>query len=367
MKQRLPSLDGLRAISIIMVMLGHLSGTAGLSVNLTWVVPYAQFGVRVFFVISGFLITSILIKEREKTGQISLKRFYIARMYRIFPPAYVLILVTVVLNRTSLHWGDIIRALTYTSNYHPRPWVLAHTWSLSVEEQFYLLWPAVIAFFFRYRTRLLVLTIALTPVLNATLFYFGHGAGIVGMYFPKVADSLAMGCLLAIARPWLNRYEHIICSDVFLLVPAITLALPLIPISSHSMAIVNTLALQTLEYAGIALSIDNAVRMRWNVLNIAPLRWLGVMSYSLYLWQQMFLDRHSGAVWTKFPLNIALAMLCACCSYFLVERPFLQFRDRRRSVSVEREVMASVAHPCSSGLEGALQPAICTNASLSES
>src|SRR5207302_10000762 len=134
-------------------------------------------------------------------------------------------------------------------------------------------------------------------VLNTILCYMGHGHDVVGKYFPTVADSLAMGCLLAIAQPFLNRYEHIICSRVFLLVPAITLALPMLlhilPISSHKMAIINTLLLQTVEYLGIALSIDNAVRMRWRVLNIAPLRWIGIISYSLYLWQQMFLNRNS--------------------------------------------------------------------------
>lgn len=363
MKERLPSLDGLRAISIIMVMLGHLSGTAGLSVSLTWLIPYAQFGVRVFFVISGFLITSILIKERETTGRISLKRFYVSRTFRIFPPAYVLIIVTAFLNRGSVHLGDILRAMTYTSNYHQRPWVLAHTWCLSVEEQFYLLWPAVIAFFFRYRTRVLMATIAITPFLNASLFYFGHGTGIVGMYFPTVADSLAMGCMLAIAQPWLKRHEHIICGKAFLIVPLITLALPLTPILSRNMAIVNTLALQTLEYAGIALSIDNAVRMHWKALNIAPLRWLGLMSYSLYLWQQMFLNRHSGSAWTTFPLNVALAILCACGSYFLVERPVLRFRDRRLSASAQIESKTEpLAHPGNSdGLKGSLNSVIYTN------
>jgi peptidoglycan/LPS O-acetylase OafA/YrhL len=332
MKQRLPSLDGLRAISISMVIVGHLSGTAGLNIDLTRFIPYAQFGVRVFFVISGYLITSILLKEREKTGRIDLREFYSRRMYRICPPAYVLILVTVLFNWTTLHRRDILLALTYTSNYAPRPWVLAHTWSLSVEEQFYLLWPAIVAYLFRYRTLILVITVALTPVLNAVLFYLGHGNGVVGMYFPTIADSLAMGCLLAIAQPLLNRYEHIICSKAFLVVPAFALALPMVPISSHRMAIVNTLALQTIEYALIALSIDNAVRMRWHVLNIAPLRWIGIMSYSLYLWQQMFLDRYSSAPWTRFPVNIALAIICACLSYWLVERPVLEFRGgiRRR-------------------------------------
>ena len=330
LKHRLPSLDGLRAISIGMVVVGHLCGTASVPVNLKPLLPYAQFGVRVFFVISGFLITSLLLRERERTGGIDLKHFYVRRMYRIFPPAYVLILVTVALNRNTLIWRDILLAMTYTSNYCPQPWLLAHTWSLAVEEQFYLLWPAVIAFSFRWRTPILLLSILFTPVLNATLYYLGHGHGVVGRYFPTVADSLAIGCLLAIAQPLLNRYERIVRSKVFLLVPAITLALPIIPISSHRMAIVDTLLLQTIENVGIALSIDNAVRMSWGVLNIAALRWIGVMSYSLYLWQQMFLDRYSTRPWTRFPTNLVLALGCASLSYFLVERPVLEFRDRKR-------------------------------------
>jgi len=145
-----------------------------------------------------------------------------------------------------------------------------------------------------------------------------------------------LGCLLAIAQPLLNRYEHIICSTAFLVVPAFALALSLVPFSSHRMAIVNTLALQTIEYVLIALSIDNAVRMRWHVLNIAPLRWIGIMSYSLYLWQQMFLNRLSSAPWTRFPVNMALAVICACLSYWLIERPAVKLRDRiRQCVEIE--------------------------------
>ncbi len=205
---RIPSLDGIRAISILMVLCGHLSGAGGM-VRLSTAEGYAEFGVRVFFIISGFLITSILLEEREDSGAINLKRFYIRRAYRIFPAAYVFMGVAFVLFRHQLHSLDMWTAATYTSNYHYRPWVLAHLWSLAVEEQFYLLWPAVLACVFRHRTRVVVAVIAATPILNVTLFYSKLAENVVGFWFPTVADGLAMGCLLAIAQPLLRKHDHI--------------------------------------------------------------------------------------------------------------------------------------------------------------
>src|SRR5262249_7861489 len=106
-----------------------------------------EFGVRVFFVISGFLITGLLMQELARDGRIRLARFYLRRTLRIFPPYYTL-LVTLGLasaaGAVTLASHDLTHAATYTSNYYlGRSWFMGHTWSLSVEEQFYLLWPAV--------------------------------------------------------------------------------------------------------------------------------------------------------------------------------------------------------------------------------
>jgi peptidoglycan/LPS O-acetylase OafA/YrhL len=103
---------------------------------------YGSFGVRIFFVISGFLITGLLLNERERTGTISLPDFYVRRAYRILPAAYVFMLAMIAAHWHALSWSSIFAALTYSSNYlHEKNWVLGHLWSLSVEEQFYLLWP----------------------------------------------------------------------------------------------------------------------------------------------------------------------------------------------------------------------------------
>src|ERR1019366_238747 len=146
---RIPSLDGLRALSISLVIFAHLCGTTD------W--PFSQgtlsatrnlgaLGVRVFFVISGFLICQQLIDESQAQGTVSLRRFWLRRSLRIFPPAFAFIGVMCTLNHTArfLEPGDLTAAVTYTMNYHRQhAWQLGHLWSLSVEEQFYLTWPLV--------------------------------------------------------------------------------------------------------------------------------------------------------------------------------------------------------------------------------
>jgi peptidoglycan/LPS O-acetylase OafA/YrhL len=327
---RIPSLDGIRAISILMVILGHLSRTRGMPIDLSHAEAYAEFGVRVFFVISGFLITSILLSEHGSTGQIALKRFYVRRAYRIFPAAYAFMLVTFVIYWKSLSAVAMLLAATYSSNYHPRPWPLAHLWSLAVEEQFYLLWPAILACFFRFRTKVVVAVILGTPLLNVALFYFKSANNVVGFWFPTVADGLAMGCLLSLAQPILRRFNHILGGWPMLAVTLVTVASPAFVLPESRMgAIFYQLGVRTLQNAGIALSIHNAVLASWRLLNGRIISWFGVISYSLYLWQQPFLNRNSAAVWTSFPLNLALALLCAILSYYFIEKPVLRLRSRR--------------------------------------
>src|SRR5262245_26497608 len=148
--ERIPSLDGLRAISIAFVFLGHLAGTRGFPIGTAPgnALNTAELGVHVFFVISGYLITGLLLQEVARHGRIDVPRFYLRRTLRIFPPYYALLAVLFVADLAGLvplHDHDVLRAMTYTSNYDPnRSWFVGHTWSLSVEEQFYLLWPAVV-------------------------------------------------------------------------------------------------------------------------------------------------------------------------------------------------------------------------------
>ena len=148
--RRIRSLDGLRAVSIILVMISHLIGVRGFLVPEAAgrVFELGELGVRVFFVISGFLITSILLRELAEHNSVDLVRFYFRRTLRIFPPYYLFVLVLAIVQAIgliTLNPGDLSHALSYSSNYHPqRSWFVGHTWSLAVEEQFYILWPAIL-------------------------------------------------------------------------------------------------------------------------------------------------------------------------------------------------------------------------------
>jgi len=333
---RVPSLDGLRALSIAFVLLGHLGGTAGFPIPARAVSYFgvAELGVRVFFVISGFLITGLLLREIDKTGTISLPRFYLRRTLRIFPPYYAMLLcigVAAALGRLDLRPGDLLHAVTYTMNYHAdRAWPLGHTWSLAVEEQFYLLWPAALLLLRPERGfKALIAVIALVPLVRLVEWYAGMH-DLIGNSFETVADALATGCVLACAREalWRDaRYRRLLTSRWFVVVPLIPLAL-------------SALSRPRIEFAlGISLSnfciaatIDWCVRYDkgfvGRILNTKPIAFLGVLSYSLYLWQQPFINRTSDAAMARFPLSVLLAIVCALISYYAIERPALAFRAR---------------------------------------
>lgn len=154
---RLSSLDGLRAISIALVIFEHLRRTRGYTLGdlNAYFGDYGRLGVTVFFVISGFLITTLLLRERERRGSISLKGFYLRRAVRIFPAFLAFMAFIIVAHEMGwiqLNRYDLVSAFTYTVNYHPgRSWYIGHLWSLSVEEQFYLLWPLALVVLSRTR------------------------------------------------------------------------------------------------------------------------------------------------------------------------------------------------------------------------
>ena len=360
MPKRIPSLDGLRAISILMVVFSHLLGTARLPVK--WL-PFAwgDFGVTVFFVISGYLITSLLLKEHDRSGTISLRMFYFRRTMRIFPAMYVFLAVVVALGamgllaraveppRVQLRQADVIAAATYTMNFRvAHTWWLGHTWSLAVEEQFYLLWPAVVAYLGISRgLRVALGAMIAAPVLRVALYYgWPAQRPLVDQAFPFVFDALATGCALAILRPRLwadRRYRTVLESPLFVLVPVVVGATYAFSPSVGLSLLVG----RTVIHVGVALCVDWAIRFPESrvgkVLNCRPMVWIGVASYSLYLWQQLFLCRYHAAWSTSFPLNVVLAFAAATASYHLVEQPFLRLRERLEAGARARAPAATPA------------------------
>src|SRR5215204_3211996 len=210
----IPSLDGLRAISIILMIISHVSvdlyRTYSASfTSLTSIIQtlflVGNLGVFTFFVISGFLITSLLLRDER----VNLRKFYFRRTMRIFLPYYFYLLVMValtvggVLKITSYNF---LAAFTYTKNYFfdenaPDAWFLAHTWTLSVEEQFYLLFPGILFLVGRkHILKVLGLVLLCCPLFRLIYVIQNPEIPVEFGRFEAVADSLAFGCFLAFLR-----------------------------------------------------------------------------------------------------------------------------------------------------------------------
>jgi peptidoglycan/LPS O-acetylase OafA/YrhL len=326
---RIPSLDGARAVSILLVIAAHL--IPNFSVPLLWRVDYGNLGVRVFFVISGFLITTLLLREQERAGEISIRSFYLRRFFRIVPVYYTFLLVMAILIPTGLilaSYTALIPAAGFVSNYWFVMGTLGHTWSLSVEEQFYLIWPGALVLLGIGRTRYVCIALLFTAPIFRELQYEGVWPTKAMSAFESVCDALAIGCLLAMLRAklWESRiYRIVVGSPLAVIAPVIALGLMAAMPSSD---IVRAFALSLLN-VGIALCLDHYMRypksMGGIALNSSPVVWIGTISYSLYLWQQPW---HFNTLRLPWYIKVAGAFVCAVSSYYLIEQPFLKLRLR---------------------------------------
>jgi peptidoglycan/LPS O-acetylase OafA/YrhL len=331
--RRLPALDGVRAIAILLVMAGHFLGAGGL----------AGAGVRLFFVLSGFLITRLLVAEIEQTSVLRFGRFYFRRACRIIP-AYVL-WVTV----TWLLLGHISRPedrsslfglLTYTYNYvTPSAYgfnsIIHPAWSLAVEEQFYLLWPLALSLLGVRRAR------GILPVFFGIVVAWRFVAAVIlrlpqtylDWAFETNAGTLALGCWLALhtmgggaiswtrfATPgWVTAAIGVAIGSIALGLQAVGgAAVWGVPFTALVMLLIMSLALESGADSFLAHPL---------------LRWIGAISYPLYLWHLWGL-----AIGRKMPLPgwgqlfvaVLASILLASVSYYLLERPILRWRDSSR-------------------------------------
>lgn len=234
----------------------------------------------------------------------------------------------------SLRPGGLLHAVTYTTNYHyDRSWYLGHLWSLAVEEQFYMLWPALLLLLGRGRgLALAALFVVAAPFVRIATLKLGLGpqAGI-GESFQTVGDSIAAGCLLAGFRKRLEAstlYMKLLDSPAFVLVPATAVACAFVPYTS-----VDLLVGMTVQNLAIAATVHHAIRhhesMVGRFLNARVPVYIGTLSYSLYLWQQIFLHHgEKSALDTPAPLNLAIATAAALVSFYVIEQPCSRWRER---------------------------------------
>lgn len=338
---RIPSLDGLRAISIALVVVGHTFNgiypgrLPRLSEPLRLVFGNAALGVSVFFVISGFLITRLLLNEQRRTGTVGLRAFYLRRFWRLFPAAYTYIAFVgacgaVGLLTVTRH--DMVAAFGYLWDYLPgTSWALTHLWSLSLEEQFYLLWPGALLLLGPRSTRLAVALVVLAPLARVATALATPGVQIDTLLHTRM-DILMFGCLAALLfdHPAVLALRQRWTARVAPFALAFLAATPFLTIRFGGVYLY--VVGHTLEGISITLlllwAVDHPSTFVGRILNSRPLAAIGVASYSIYLWQTFFLDSMS-PLRLSIPAKLACIAVAASASYFCIERPFLRWRDRR--------------------------------------
>ncbi len=331
--KRIPTLDGWRAIAILSVVIHHL-GTAFYASESeyfarSWTVSGA-FGVDVFFGLSGLLITKLLLDEWRSSGAVSLRGFYIRRGFRILPP-YLLFLAGVTIAGLWHSGREAAGALLFFRNYVPDAAVgrwTQHLWSLAVEEHFYFLWPGLLVLCGLKRGKTVAVWLAL-------------GIGAWRMFEPQTnlgqildvqphfrtdlrLDALLWGCVAAFLLDDQREREKFARQFRFAAWAGCAI------LAAGSIAYYSLITSMWLAVLIPMLLVGTVLHPQWRIsrlLDSKPLAWVGRISYSLYLWQQVFLWpgwEHPQHFWLRWPWNVIPAFAVATASYQFIEKPLLR-------------------------------------------
>lgn len=334
-----PGLDGLRCLSIVLVMAYHVSGLH------SGFLGRGYLGVSLFFAISGFLITTLLLRERESHGHISLARFYGRRSLRIFPLYYAVLgtylVLTLLFEKGAAEKADFLSNLpaflTYTSNWfvplQPDKRIIFYfAWSLATEEQFYLLWPGVMRVGHRwgailFMTGLLAISLwapwaAETGSLDSTLL----SVRILASFAPPIC----MGCLAAYTLHSRRGFAWVYRVLGHAWVPPLLMVLVLGAVATDGTPFWLTTVLMT------GLVVSTCIRsshLLMPVLTLRPLRYVGTVSYGVYLMHMIALNVVRRAAPGQgfavyFPLTLALSLLMAGLSFRYFESRFLRLKEK---------------------------------------
>lgn len=342
----IPALDGLRGIAILVVMAfnGHFFGMQGGFV-----------GVDIFFVLSGFLITSLLVQDYRRTFRIGLKNFYFRRALRLLPALFALMLFCVLFvlilqpDKVSNTLKGVLYTMFYVANWAQSPPMeagigpLSHAWSLSVEEQFYIVWPLILLGLLRIKSKGVVLAILISLIsvsVAINIWLWQSQVPFLRMYFGSDTRSheLLIGCVAALLMSWgvFQNAQHLRgafhAAAIFSFV-GIVLSLFLI---RHNTAFVYNGGFALISIGTAILILDMLLfpSMLSRGFEFAPLVWIGKISYGLYLWHYPIFEATRRLLEGRVPplvyqiTGVVTTVVVATASFYLLEKPFLKLRRR---------------------------------------
>ena len=332
------SLDGLRCLSIIMVIGFHCQLTC------TRFFHTGQYGVSLFFVISGFLITTLLLREQMTGGTISLKNFYIRRTLRIFPLYYATLFIYIGLVILSSHgpergafFHNLPFFFTYTNTWFVdkdagEHVTFAFAWSLATEEQFYLFWPSIVRFAKKWWTPLaIILAAAGVDIVMEVLT--GHGiidlGGNGNRILTSIATPICVGCALAYLLHMPRGFAFarpVLANRLAAPIALIALLIAYLFINESLMILFMVILV-----GAVFIRADNG--LSW-ILAHPVARYIGTISYGLYLLHMIAMNGtkvlHKDHDWIFFAIALALSIGMASASYWMYEVPFLRLKNRFR-------------------------------------
>jgi peptidoglycan/LPS O-acetylase OafA/YrhL len=347
---RIAELDGLRAVAVLMVIFGHWKSMLPFKGQPWTLFLNPTLGVVIFFVLSGFLITRLLLNEISRTGRVSLASFYWRRAIRILPASYVYLGIMALLaacGLVAISSGQLLVAFLHLWNYgalilgegHPLQGYrnLGHFWSLALEEQYYWIWPLVLILFVRHSKLILVTIIAVVPVIRvASYFLFPSVRGQLGMMFHTGIDAISVGSLIAVCEKTLaTRIAKLPSKVISAAVVALMVAVPILYFLAKGPWTMTYGRTVESMLAGLVILALVYRPEHWlsRCLRTKPMQFIGTISFSLYLWQTAFCSK--GAVFAVHPaLSLPGAFAAAILSYYAVEKPASRLRHMRLRAKV---------------------------------
>lgn len=335
---------GLRAIAIGLVILTHLDLLARLPSNAFiqerfWHLISGETGVNLFFVLSGFLITTILLNEKAKTGKIKILNFFARRFIRLLPPLilfYAMIITIAFLGLIPIPTEAILFAVFYVYNFVPNQFYvyeLGHIWSLSVEEQYYLTWPFVILLANKFWKIILVFLLVIGTSILAMVFFpkmpvFDNYRPL-RFFIPAIAPII-LGSFTAVLNFSFRQKIAQLSVNKFIF-PVVFIVLYFFPLYVPKPFFDIMQIVQSAGFCFLLLWIVyRQESLGVKLLEFSVLKYIGTISYGLYVFQGLFLRTGGGGEsWVHhFPYNILLALVCAILSYELVEKRTLKWKRK---------------------------------------